>query len=217
MPAHIIQVTELSSDFKAQLLILDKSFLENCKVHRRSPSILTYMQLRKNPCTPLSREETAHVEQCFAQLDQKLKLRTHTFYQEVVQNAIVSFLLELANIVTAKTEFMLPPVFSRREEIMNRFMHLLSEHINEQHQVTFYAEKLFITPQYLSLILKEQTGRPANKWIDDALVIEAKIRLKSPYTSIQQVAEALNFSDQSTFGKFFKKHTGLSPTEYRKS
>jgi AraC-like DNA-binding protein len=216
MPAHIVQVTEVSSDFKAQLLLLDKSFLENFKVYKRSPSILPYIHLRKNPCTPLSWEETAHIEQCFAQLDQKLKLRTHTFYQEVVQNAIVAFLLELANILSGKTESFHKPIFSRREEIINRFIQLLSEHIGKEHLVTFYAEKLFITPQYLSLVLKEQTGRPANKWIDDALIIEAKIRLKSPYTNIQQVADTLNFSDQSTFGKFFKKHTGISPTEYRK-
>ena len=87
----------------------------------------------------------------------------------------------------------------------------------EQHVVSFYAEQLYITPQYLSLILKELTGRSANKWIDEALMQEAKILLKAPQATVQQVAVALHFSDQSTFGKFFKKHAGMSPMEYRKN
>ena len=86
-----------------------------------------------------------------------------------------------------------------------------------QHDHTRELEKLFITPQYLSLILKELTGKSANKWIDDALIVEAKILLKAPQATVQQVADILHFSDQSTFGKFFKKHMGISPMEYRKS
>ena len=61
------------------------------------------------------------------------------------------------------------------------------------------------------------TSKSANKWIDDALIVEAKILLKAPQATVQQVADMLHFSDQSTFGKFFKKHMGISPMEYRKS
>ena len=61
------------------------------------------------------------------------------------------------------------------------------------------------------------TGKSANKWIDESLIVEAKILLKTPDITVQRVADLLNFSDQSTFGKFFKKHVGLSPMEFRKS
>ena len=67
------------------------------------------------------------------------------------------------------------------------------------------------------MLLREQTGKSANKWIDDAVLMEAKMLLKTPLLSVQQVAEQLHFSDQSTFGKFFKKHIGLSPLEFRRS
>ena len=66
-----------------------------------------------------------------------------------------------------KKELMTAPTLSRKEELFEQFLQLLFEHCKEQHVVTFYAEKLFITPQYLSLILKELTGKSANKWIDD--------------------------------------------------
>ena len=83
--------------------------------------------------------------------------------------------------------------------------------------MAFYASQLCISPQYLSMLLREQTGKSANKWIDDAVLMEAKMLLKTPQLSVQQVAEQLHFSDQSTFGKFFKKHIGLSPLEFRRS
>jgi AraC-like DNA-binding protein len=119
--------------------------------------------------------------------------------------------------MVGKNDPLVRPVLSRKEELLDGFLQLLTKHVREYHVVTFYAEKLFITPQYLSLILRELTGRSANKWIDDALITEAKILLKTPLATIQQVADTLNFSDQSTFGKFFKKHIGMSPMEYRKS
>ena len=176
-----------------------------------------YMQLRKNPCTTFEPQETELVDNYIELLRSKIKNRTHFFQKEVMQNAFVGFLLEIANIFMGKKDGLLMPALSRKEELFEQFLQLLFEHCKEQHVVTFYAEKLFITPQYLSLILKELTGKSANKWIDDALIVEAKILLKAPQATVQQVADMLHFSDQSTFGKFFKKHMGISPMEYRKS
>lgn len=110
-----------------------------------------------------------------------------------MQNAFVGFLLEIANIFMGKKDGLLMPALSRKEELFEQFLQLLFEHCKEQHVVTFYAEKLFITPQYLSLILKELTGKSANKWIDDALIVEAKILLKAPQATVQQVADMLHF------------------------
>ena len=148
---------------------------------------------------------------------EKMRERTHFYQKELVQNAFIGFLLDLGNIMLSKKDRLIRPTLSRKEELFEQFLQLLFEHCKEQHVVTFYAERLFITPQYLSLILKELTGKSANKWIDDALIVEAKILLKAPQATVQQVADILHFSDQSTFGKFFKKHMGISPMEYRKS
>lgn len=217
MPTHILQVASTSKDFKGMLIIIDKNFLEGIQTEKRSPSMTNYMMLRKNPCTELYLEETEHIAGCIELLRSKIRLRTHSFHKEVLQNAFVAFLLELANIMIGKKDALVRPTLSRKEEIANDFMQFLFVHFKEEHLVTFYAEKLCITPQYLSLILKELTGRSANKWIEEALITEAKILLKMPQTTVQQVADQLRFSDQSTFGKFFKKQMGISPMEYRKS
>lgn len=218
MPTHIIQISKVGKDLRGKLLIVSRSFLDGyTNSGKKNHSMVNYMQIRKNPCAMLSQEETAHMAIQFGKLREKMLLRTHFFQKEAIQNALVGFYIELANIFMGKKELMTTPVLSRKEELFEQFLELLYEHCKEQHVVTFYAEKLFITPQYLSLILKELTGKSANKWIDDALIVEAKMLLKAPQATVQQVADTLNFSDQSTFGKFFKKHMGISPMEYRKS
>lgn len=217
MPTHTIQLSKISKDFKGKLLVISREFLDECNTVKRSPSMANYMQLRKNPCTTFEPQETELVDNYIELLRSKIKNRAHFFQKEVMQNSFVGFLLEIANIFMGKKDGLLMPALSRKEELFEQFLQLLFEHCKEQHVVTFYAEKLFITPQYLSLILKELTGKSANKWIDDALIVEAKILLKAPQATVQQVADILHFSDQSTFGKFFKKHMGISPMEYRKS
>lgn len=106
---------------------------------------------------------------------------------------------------------------SRRNEYVREFVRLLQIHFASERSVNFYAEKLFISPKYLSLLVKETTGRSASCWIDDFVIMEAKNMLRFSGKNIQQVAYALNFSTQSSFGKYFKHLTGMSPTEYQKS
>ena len=242
MPTHALQLDRIGKDFKGRLLIASKEFLDDCNPFQyfvryisieiaskeflddcnpgggnRTQAIANYMEIRKNPCTELEPEETAKLAGSMQVIREKMRERTHFYQKELVQNAFIGFLLDLGNIMLSKKDRLIRPTLSRKEELFEQFLQLLFEHCKEQHVVTFYAERLFITPQYLSLILKELTGKSANKWIDDALIVEAKILLKAPQATVQQVADILHFSDQSTFGKFFKKHMGISPMEYRKS
>ncbi len=104
---------------------------------------------------------------------------------------------------------------NRPQELSLKFLRLLSKHFREERSVQFYAEHLFVTPRHLSQTLKETTGRTAGEFIDRAVIMEAKLLLRDLSLSIGRVAEKLHFSDQFFFTKFFKKHTGLTPSQYR--
>ena len=105
---------------------------------------------------------------------------------------------------------------SRKDDICQNFMKLLMSHYKECRDVKFYADKLYITPKYLSNTLKAVTGKKAGQMIDEYVVLQAKILLSSTNMTIQQISEELNFANQSFFGRYFKRITGLSPTQYRR-
>ena len=106
---------------------------------------------------------------------------------------------------------------SRRHNYVRQFMRLLHLHYTRERSVSFYASKLFISPKYLSLLVKEATGKSATTWIDEFVIMEAKNMLRYSGRNVQQVAYALNFQNQSSFGKYFRHRTGMSPSDYQKS
>lgn len=105
---------------------------------------------------------------------------------------------------------------NRSEQILKSFISLLKENFKQQHTVTFYADKLNITPQYLTLIIKKLTGQTINEFIYEMIYSEARILLTRSDLTIQQIADELHFSDSSAFCKFFRRRSGVSPLKYRK-
>ena len=106
---------------------------------------------------------------------------------------------------------------ARSQATVDRFIRLVTEHHMTEHYLQFYAKELDITPKYLSKLVRDVTGRSAPDWIDSFLVLEAKNMLKYSDLAIKEIVFKLNFPDQSSFYKFFKLHTGMIPSEYRKS
>ena len=217
MPTHITKVMKYSPNFKGRLMAVSRAFLEQSMMPNHSSSMIQYMKIRKNPTILLQESEIKTLDECMLRLRQTILQTNHHLQRLLIQNTLMGFFIEMGNIFSERKEYNTPPSLTRKEELFESFLRILYMYCKEQHVVSFYAEQLYITPQYLSLILKELTGRSANKWIDEALMQEAKILLKAPQATVQQVADALHFSDQSTFGKFFKKHAGMSPMEYRKN
>lgn len=218
MPSHTLRMMHVHEDFRGYLIAVSSSFMNDYGLFRqKNTSMLRYMEIRKNPCVIFEPSEVEVIRDQMLLVRSKIRQKDHFFYKEVIQNTLTGLMLELGNIFSVKKEFTASPALSRKEDLLEQFLKLLFENCREQHGVAYYAERLFITPQYLSLILKTLTGKSANKWIDDALIMEARVLLKAPQATVQQVADLLHFSDQSTFGKFFKKHMGVSPMEFRKS
>lgn len=102
----------------------------------------------------------------------------------------------------------------RKEELFRKFIELLNIHIGK-HKLPFYAEKMNISPQYLSRLVEDSSGTAARDWINRAVVLQAKLLLRSSRYTIEQIAEELNFSTVPYFCRLFKREVGTPPTEYR--
>lgn len=99
--------------------------------------------------------------------------------------------------------------------LYDRFMSLLSEFYSQAHEVSFYAERLAVSPRYLSQVTNGICGRSPKQIIDESLLRESEQLLSTTTLTIQQIAYRLGFSSQITFAKFFKAKKGSSPSSYR--
>ena len=101
------------------------------------------------------------------------------------------------------------------ERISQEFTQLVIDYYVEERNVSFYAQKLGITPAYLSTVIKQMTGKTCTDVIADMVIMDAKAQLKSTNLPVQEIAYSLHFPNVSFFGKYFKRHVGMGPMEYR--
>ena len=102
----------------------------------------------------------------------------------------------------------------RRQKQFECFLELVQEYYQQERAIIFYADKMCLTPKYLSQIVYQVSGRHAGEWIQDYVILEAKALLKSKAYTVQQVSEMLNFPNPSFFGKYFKENVGCPPRKY---
>lgn len=105
----------------------------------------------------------------------------------------------------------------RQEELFKRFITLLKEKHCHEHFCSFYAEQLCVTSKYLTTVVKRVSGKSVSQWIDIYLMDQIKFHLKMTSLTIAEIADKLNFSNTSFFGKYVKKHTGESPIKLRRT
>ena len=102
-----------------------------------------------------------------------------------------------------------------RERLFTRFIELLNRHGTTEHAIPFYASQLCLSPNRLSAVIKEYSGQTVMQWLNRRLVLQAKVMLRGGTDPIGDIAFALGFDEQGSFARFFKRETGMTPTEYR--
>ena len=167
------------------------------------------------PALSLKNKEVLRVIELFKLLDCKTKSSNkYLFKKEGVLFSFILLLYELAGIYNKYYQH-IPVMHTGKEKLVLQFFRILEVNCRSQHNVQFYADALFITPGHLTKTVKAVTTKTAKQFIEEALILEVKIVLQNNELTIASIIEELQFPNASFFSNFFKKHTGLSPTEYR--
>ncbi len=203
--------TYMSEDFESLVIFFTKEFLS--KNINLNLDQFQYFESSAKHVFQISDEQSANIISDLNVLKDKYD-KFHLYRDEILINLISNLLYEIAEIYEEQI-LAVNTVQTRSQQIVSEFKKNVSIHSIRERSVKFYAEKLFITPKHLSETVKEVTRKTASEWIAEAAILEAKVLLQNPSLTASQVSDILQFPDSSTFGKFFKKNTGLSPSAYK--
>lgn len=212
LPDTIVNFTNISPDFTISYIAFSRILFQEVTA-RLDLSFFRF--LKENPCVTLPEERTRSINGLASGIEDLYHDRDNCFRQQILKNYIQSFLLDIYDKTHRLFLMKRPEGISRQEELFKRFIQLVHKHCTTQREVSFYANKLFITPRYLSTVIQNVTNTTAKSIIDKHVILEIKVLLKSTNLSVQEISNQLCFPDQSFFGRYFKKHTGLSPLQYR--
>lgn len=143
-------------------------------------------------------------------------LAQHTpFRKEVVLPIVQAMIANIQCLHKDKKTTAVTNTAVRQQLLFQNFKRLVHQHCEVQRNIPFYAEKLHITPHYLSAVIKEISGQSVMFWLNRAVMLRAKVLLNTKGMMIYEIADRLNFSSPSAFHNFFKRITGLTPKEYQ--
>ncbi len=220
-PINAITGADLSTGGRFFLLIIKRDVLERLGNGGGGPRPLPNHDMSdifQRPHFEMNEESFNKISDSFEHLYQYLKDTRQEIKEYLIIPSLSIVITELFSLISSREHIGLQSKsISRKQELMSKFVLLLREHVAKEHYPSFYAAKLFISVQYLSLILKEETGKTASQLIAQHVVTKAKNMLRLQGATIKDVAEKLNFADQSSFGKFFKKETGITPKKFIES
>lgn len=214
LPQNIIQIDGFER-FRAKGIIVSAPYIKSLSVGVDMLMPL-YFYFQRHTTICLTVEEVAHLGRYGQLLGISTLSQSSTYKREIVGNLISLLCYTISDIIVNQGKGMEDAVTNKHALIYEQFMRLLIEHHLSERSLLFYAEKMGLSPKYFSKIIYDFSGRSAADWIDEYVILEAKALLRYSRMSIMQIAEHLNFTTQSFFGRYFKHQTGVSPGEYRK-
>lgn len=213
-PGHTLTSISTSDDFQGFLITATRRRLTELFPNIRFLPLFS-VRFNENPVVRLTDEELRSLTLIHDLLRDHLSSPSRAFHSLTLVSLCEVLFFKTLSIYASRTDLESPN--TRREELLNSFMRLLEDNFRHERSVTFYADRLFVTSKHLSAVLKEVNGNTTRQWIDQRVIQEAKLMLRTTGLEIQEISSQLNFANQSFFGKYFKHLTGYSPRHYRNS
>jgi AraC family transcriptional activator of pobA len=210
-PYVIKQWPFMSADFEGLSIFFARDFIAaNSSLN---PDTFAFFERDARHAFQLTATQADSIAALLRSIEQKYDA-PHTYREEILRSLIHILLHEIAPIYSAQ-HVAAKAIQTRSQLIAAEFKQLVSSYYATERSLAFYADKLCITPKHLAETVKEATGKRAVEWLVEAVLLEAHVLLQNPALTIGQIADTLNFADQSTFGRFFRKSVGVAPAVYR--
>ena len=220
VPGNIARITDVSEekleDFDFIVILASREFLSGIRFDF-AQSFKDSVRIMERPVITLT-EGQKEIGEDYLRLARKIIHSSLSNRREIIASLISSLSYMSADIWDSDLSAAVPRAQGkspRLNMLFDRFIALVTEYHSAHRDMAFYAGELCLTPKYLSKLIKQASGRSAPEWIDSFVILEAKNMLKYSTLTIKEIVYKLHFPNQSVFYKFFKAHTGLTPSEYR--
>lgn len=212
---QVVADYKLSDDCKGIALIMSYNFFQNIVsgIHELSP---LFLFARTHPVFHLDDNQTKALENDIEHIKEKIADVGHRFRRELVMTMLKALIIDMSNIIY-RFQQVGEAGQTRAEVIFRDFIQTVEKNYRTERRVSWYAQQLCITSKYLSETVRTVSRRTPSDWIDSYVTRELRVMLRNSTMSIKQIADELNFANQSFMGKFFKEHVGMSPSKFRKS
>lgn len=221
-PGNIVRVTNIDPREKESVHFVVVAISEDLMSSTRFDFSKLYnesLRLLESTCVVINENERGLYRKYFDLIQEVSKMRMPNMRESVT--ALISSIFYLMGAMwtdrlTAAKKNGGDEMSTRSKIVLEDFLLLVRDYHTKERSLSFYADKLYLTPKYLSKLIKSVSGKSAHEWIDSFVILEAKNLLKYSDMSIKSIVYELNFPNQTTFYRFFKTKTGMTPSEYRK-
>ncbi|HIW10504.1 MAG TPA: AraC family transcriptional regulator [Candidatus Rikenella faecigallinarum] len=212
LPGSIFRIKSLDEDFTISLFSFPLNMFHEASF-RMEPGYFGF--LKEHPCYARPDHPNTMAEGLLHALEAVYADKRNRYRTLIAKNLLRCCLLEIYDKSYRFFGRQQIEGSNRQDELFKKFMTLVHEHAAREREVTFYADKLCISTKYLTGICRHVSGAAAKVIIDRFAILEIKVLLQSTELSIQEISDRLHFPDQSYLGRYFKRHEGISPKEYR--
>jgi len=211
LPMQTTELQYISPDMCCTLVAISR---DNAEAQNVGEEYTLYENIMKNPLVTFTEEQMRANIAMTEMYAYTIQQRNHPRQREIL--VLLQKVNHMLHATTLHNKQMpSDTAMERTGSLAVRFNRLVEAHYMREHQVTYYAGRLSVTPKYLSSAIMQASGHTAGWWIDYYLMRDAERYLKETRLPVQNIADLLGFADQSAFGKYFRRQRGISPVQFR--
>lgn len=170
---------------------------------------------RRHPVTALSPQQMERLLEYYTFIERRYSETDNGYRREIAKGLLYTMMLEICDIYRTNHDIATEDIQPKPEKLCDDFFTVLTHYYKKERNISFYADRLHRSPRYLARAIRQITGRPITEWINEAVISEIQILLKTTDRTVWEISEELNFSSPSVFVQFFKRNTGMTPLKYR--
>lgn len=213
LPNAVVQTMHSSDDFLGYAIAADTKFMMSIQM---SDVVKSYVYISANPFLKINEEQSTTIIELCEMLHRRREDTDHLFGKEICRHLLTVLCYEIHSFYREQVnELQNPTCRSRQSALCQEFFKLVEQNATKHREMSFYADKLCITPKYLSVVVRKSSGRSPVEWIDRTVMLYARTLLSSSDLTVQQISSELGFPNPSFFGQYFKRHEGITPKHYR--